>query len=226
VPARAADEEGFGLIELLFAMVMLNIGILALMAAFQSGALALSNASKTSSATAVADKVMEVYRDLRNCSIYLKATGTGTDNVTTGLPDGIPKSTSSWYAQYSADTASFTGTLGATTYSTYFNYTTPSSTPQWMTENTDATHTPVTVYCSGSLPSGIVSSSGVDPNQAVQKVTGPDGQPYPVFSYVTLTQPSGSGGTVKQVTVVVLDPQNTSRVVAKESSFFDPNVAP
>jgi hypothetical protein len=209
-------------------MVMLNIGILALMAAFQSGALALSSASKTSSGTAVADKVMEVYRDMKNCAIYLKATGTGTDNVSTGLPDGIPKSTSSWYTQYSANASAFTGVLGGTTYSSYFNYTTPSSTPQWMTENTGTTYTPVTAYCT-TLPTGIVASSGVDPNQAVQKVTGPDGQPYPVFSYVTLTQPSGtgwSGGTVKQVTVVVLDPQNTSRVLARESSFFDPNVAP
>ena len=62
VPARAAEEEGFGLIELLFAMAMLNIGILTLVAAFQTGAVALTRSSSISSGAAVADKVMEVYR--------------------------------------------------------------------------------------------------------------------------------------------------------------------
>ena len=52
---RLRSEEGFGLIELLMAMVMLNIGILAIVAAFNSGALALSRASKTSTAAALAD---------------------------------------------------------------------------------------------------------------------------------------------------------------------------
>ena len=37
--ARPRDESGFGLIELLMAMVMLNIGILAIVAAFNSGIL-------------------------------------------------------------------------------------------------------------------------------------------------------------------------------------------
>ena len=37
LPLRS--EEGFGLIELLIAMVILNVGLLALVAAFQSGAI-------------------------------------------------------------------------------------------------------------------------------------------------------------------------------------------
>jgi hypothetical protein len=35
-----------------------------------------------------------------------------------------------------------------------------------------------------------------------------------------------TGGWVKQVTVVVRDPLNTSRVIARESALFDPTVAP
>jgi len=41
-------EEGFGLIELLIAMVVLNVGILALVATFQSGALAISRSAYVS----------------------------------------------------------------------------------------------------------------------------------------------------------------------------------
>jgi Tfp pilus assembly protein PilV len=44
---RLRGEEGFGLIELLIAMVVLNIGILALVATFQAGALAISTSAAT-----------------------------------------------------------------------------------------------------------------------------------------------------------------------------------
>jgi type II secretory pathway pseudopilin PulG len=64
VHTRARDESGFGLIELLMAMVMLNIGILAIVAAFSSGNRALARASSVSTAAALADKQMEAYRGL------------------------------------------------------------------------------------------------------------------------------------------------------------------
>ena len=67
---RAREEKAFGLIELLFAMVMLNVGILALVATFQSGALAIGRSAYASNASAVADKTMEVYRALENKAIY------------------------------------------------------------------------------------------------------------------------------------------------------------
>ena len=66
-----------------------------------------------------------------------------------------------------------------------------------------------------------------DPTKAVQYVTGPDGQSYPVFSYIVITQPSGASwtaGNVKQVTITVLDPKDTTKIIARETSYFDPNV--
>jgi len=76
--------------------------------------------------------------------------------------------------------------------------------------------------CAEGLPAG-----SPDPTKAVQYVIGPDGQSYPVFSYIVITQPSGASwtaGNVKQVTITVLDPKNTSRILARETSYFDPNV--
>jgi type II secretory pathway pseudopilin PulG len=64
VHARTRDESGFGLIELLMAMVMLNVGILAVVAAFSSGNRALARASRISTAAALADKQLELYRGL------------------------------------------------------------------------------------------------------------------------------------------------------------------
>jgi Tfp pilus assembly protein PilV len=66
---RLRANEGFGLIELLMAMTMLNVGILAIVAAFNSGALALSRASKTSNATTIADQQMELFRGLKYANI-------------------------------------------------------------------------------------------------------------------------------------------------------------
>ena len=61
---RLRAERGFGLIELLMAMVMLNIGILAIVGAFNSGIFALNRASRITTASALADPQMELYRAL------------------------------------------------------------------------------------------------------------------------------------------------------------------
>ena len=66
---RLHHEEGFGLLELLMAMVMLNVGILAIVGAFNSGALALSRASTRSTASAIAEQQMELFRGMKYLNI-------------------------------------------------------------------------------------------------------------------------------------------------------------
>ncbi len=203
------------LIELLMAMVMLNIGIFALIATFQSGSMALRRAALASNAAAVGDKVMETYRGLQNQAIYLNAPAGGGNDVS-GMPNGIPNSTSTWYASYSANSSAFGGT--------YYNYTTPANSPLWVTQATTstATYAPIPASSSANVPAGLA----IDPTKAVQKVTGPDGQSYPVYTYIIMVQPTASYGYLKQVTVMVFDPLNTTHVVSSQSSLFDPNVAP
>ena len=82
VRARLRSEDGFGLIELLMAIVMLNIGILAIVATFDSGAVALRRASHISTASALADKQMEGYRALLYAQIGFDTTQmSGLDNT-------------------------------------------------------------------------------------------------------------------------------------------------
>ena len=71
--ARARGADGFGLVELVISMTMLNIGILAIVAAFNSGALALKRAGEVSTAAVVGDKQMELYRALKYTEIALDA---------------------------------------------------------------------------------------------------------------------------------------------------------
>ena len=72
------DESGFGLIELIMAMAVLNIGILAMVAAFNSGAIALQRANKIATASVLADKQMELYRAIRYDAIGLDPTQVST----------------------------------------------------------------------------------------------------------------------------------------------------
>lgn len=81
--ARLRSEDGFGLIEILIAIVMLNVGILALVAAFNAGALAIQRASQTATAATLAEKQMELYRAEVYANVALDAS-----SVTTASADG------------------------------------------------------------------------------------------------------------------------------------------
>src|SRR6266511_4016740 len=74
VHTRAREESGFGMLELLMALVMLNVGILAIVAAFSSGSAALARASRISTAGALANKQMELYRGLKYDNIVFTTT--------------------------------------------------------------------------------------------------------------------------------------------------------
>jgi type II secretory pathway pseudopilin PulG len=69
VRERLRNEAGFGLVELLIAMTMLNIGILALVSAFTSGSVVLARANQVATAATVADTQMELFRGLKYTSI-------------------------------------------------------------------------------------------------------------------------------------------------------------
>jgi len=98
VRVRLRSERGFGLIELLMAMVILNIGILAIVASFNSGIFALNRASKISTASALADSQMELYRAITYNSIGLDSTALGSVDNTykcdSALGVSCPNSTS------------------------------------------------------------------------------------------------------------------------------------
>ena len=71
---QVRQQDGFGLLELIISMTMLNIGILAVVAAFNSGAIGLRRAAEVSTASVVMDKQMELYRALKYTEIALDAT--------------------------------------------------------------------------------------------------------------------------------------------------------
>jgi Tfp pilus assembly protein PilV len=71
IAERVGGQDGFGLVELLIAMTIMVVGIMAVVAAFSAGALSLQRASRTSTAGTVADARMEKYRALTYSKIAL-----------------------------------------------------------------------------------------------------------------------------------------------------------
>jgi hypothetical protein len=83
------EPGGFGIVELLIALLVLNIGIFATIAAFNSGVLTLRRASRTATASSIAERQMELYRGLTFAAIVLSTPGAGDpaiDATHTGDP--------------------------------------------------------------------------------------------------------------------------------------------
>ena len=89
-------EGGFGLVELLIAMIVMVVGIMAIVAGFSSGMVALGGRADTSTAGALADKQMEAYRALptRAISTSTPATPPGEALRISPIPRAaVPQST-------------------------------------------------------------------------------------------------------------------------------------
>ena len=69
--ARASDESGFGLVELMIALTILNVGIFAILASFNSGIVTLQRAGRIATAATLADAQMELYRAIKYDAIRL-----------------------------------------------------------------------------------------------------------------------------------------------------------
>jgi Tfp pilus assembly protein PilV len=162
-PLRLSDQQGFGLIELLIAMVVLNIGILAIVAAFNAGIITLGRASRVTTAAVLADQQMELYRAITHDSIRLAAAT---------IPGTAPYTTDSAYSATQVTTPTCAG-------------------PSYPDE------------CNAS-----------------RTVTGADNKSYRLDTYIVQMTPSG-GRPVKQVTIVVRDATNTSRIYVRQASSFD-----
>lgn len=70
--ARLRRQDGFGLVELLIAIVVLNIAIFAMFSAFNAGTFSILRAGRTATGTVVAERQLELYRAMlwRNIGLH------------------------------------------------------------------------------------------------------------------------------------------------------------
>ena len=82
---RLRSEAGFGLIEMLAAIVVIDVAILTLLMALNSGMLSLRRSAELATASVIADKQMEQYRAGTYSTIYLDTTSlAAVDSTYTG----------------------------------------------------------------------------------------------------------------------------------------------
>lgn len=87
MPVRGSDQDGFLLVELLAATVVLSIALLALMAGYDSAFVSIRKANQKSAAAALANTQLELYASLPYAQIGLDQTAT-TDAGSDSLYDG------------------------------------------------------------------------------------------------------------------------------------------
>ncbi|GIU95643.1 MAG: hypothetical protein KatS3mg012_2100 [Gaiellaceae bacterium] len=80
--ARARSGSGFALVELLAAIVLINIGILAILLTLNSGFVTLRRSAEASTSAAVADRQLERFRAIRYADIYLDTSALASVDAT------------------------------------------------------------------------------------------------------------------------------------------------
>jgi type II secretory pathway pseudopilin PulG len=187
------SDAGFGLVELLIAMVILQIALLALVGAFGAGSVALGRASKANTAQALANQQMELYRSMTYDPIGLDTAGAPTTGMyvadTSVCPVNMSPVCGNTGPRNNPGTSSWSCTtaLGSTSVSLYY------------------------------------SANGINPCLAHRLVSGagsPDGLSYYVDTYIKLTASSATQRAYKQIAVVVRDGVSGKELV-KENTTLD-----
>jgi len=190
----AVDSEGgFGLVELLIAMVVLQVALLAIVGAFGAGAVALGRAAKINTAGALADQQMELYRAMPYAAVGLDTVGAPTTGTYVSDASVCP-----------------TGQ-------------TPSCGNSGPVDNTGTSPWSCTAASGTSSVSTYFSANNINPCTAHRVVTGatsPDSRTYAVDTYIAWGMLVSGTRRSKRVSVVVRD-GTTVRELAKQVTSFD-----
>jgi Tfp pilus assembly protein PilV len=190
------DEAGFGLIELLISIVVLQIALLALVGAFGAGAVALGRAAKINTAAVLADQQMELYRSMPYDAI--------------GLDTAAAPTTGTYIADTTVCPASQNPVCG-------------NSGP---VNNTNNSTWSCTAASGSSSVSTYFSANGVNPCTAHRVVNSvstprsPDSRTYYVDTYIKYGTLTAGQRPAKQVSIVVRE-EATSKELALIASTFD-----
>lgn len=236
-----ADEAGFGMIELLIAMTIMSVGILAVFAVLQSGLVQIKRASSISTAAALSQSEMEGYRAIRFMAIGLADASVSAGDAIYQADSAFKTDTPSTTASVAMTTAAGQITVASTSgfpatapfrikIDSEIMLVTTISGSTW-TVNRAQDNTTAATHASGAAvvqkrraDLAACGSAPCTTSVPTKTVTGADGKSYRVDTFITWQLVASSGGTtgrnVKLVTIVVRDP-TTNRVYARDSSSFD-----
>jgi Tfp pilus assembly protein PilV len=192
------SEAGFGLIELLISMVILQVALFALISVFSSSAVALGRAGSWTTASVLADARMELFRSMPYDAIGLDTAAAPTTGA------------------YVADTGVCPS--GQTPVCANTGPVSNSATVQSIWSCTAATDS-LPAVMSVSLH---FSANGASPclaHRSVVGATSPDGKPYDIDTYVSWGVARAGQRPTKQVFVVVRKSGSTIQLAKLATSF-------
>jgi type II secretory pathway pseudopilin PulG len=195
------DEEGFGLIELVIAMSVTSIALMALVSAMTSGTVAIKRAGTITTAATIAETQMEAYRAMTARDIGLDI-GAGT--------------LAALDSTYKADTACYDSSTAKNCTQSGVSPSKALIGPSGTTPNSCAT---INGWFSNTLP--------CTPSRSITGTASPDRRSYRIDTYISqipavaATATSLGSRATKQVTIVVRDGTVLTKVLARETSIFD-----
>jgi prepilin-type N-terminal cleavage/methylation domain-containing protein len=245
--SRLSSQDGFGMIELLAAITVLVVGLLAVYAMFQTSLMQIRRASTVTTAAALADTEMEKYRAIKYESLGLDESAvTATDSTYTGdsayRADSSPTTTLA--AAISSTSQTSITVASASGFPTVVPYLVKvddeillvdagAGTTAWTVKRAQAGTVAATHAAAAAVtqkqrthvtPCGTQPCTDMVPSKTA---AGADGKNYRVDTYVTWRHvgnsgtPSSAGRLVKLITIVVRDTAAPHRVWARVSSSFD-----
>jgi prepilin-type N-terminal cleavage/methylation domain-containing protein len=245
--SRLSSQDGFGMIELLAAITVLVVGLLAVYAMFQTSLMQIRRASTVTTAAALADTEMEKYRAIKYESLGLDESAvTATDSTYTGdsayRADSSPTTTLA--AAISSTSQTSITVASATGFPTVVPYLVKvddeillvdagAGTTTWTVKRAQAGTVAATHAAAAAVTQKQrthVTACGTQPCTDMvpsKTVAGADGKNYRVDTYVTWRHvgnsgtPSSAGRLIKLITIVVRDTAAPHRVWARVSSSFD-----
>jgi prepilin-type N-terminal cleavage/methylation domain-containing protein len=234
-------EAGFGMIEMMIALSVLSIGILAVFTLMQSGMVQIQRAAAVSTAAALAEGRMENFRAVKFSAIGLADSEVDAADATYKADAAHQTDTPATTLQSSiADTATaltVTSTAGFPTAAPFrikigseIMVVVAVSGATWTVSRGQDTTTPA-AHSAGAavamkrrthLP--VCGTAPCTTWQPTSTVTGADDRTYRVDTYITWQLVQNSAGTTgrnaKRVTIVVRNP-TTKVVFARATSTFD-----
>jgi acyl carrier protein len=235
------------MIELLAAITVLVVGLLAVYAMFQTSLIQIRRASTVTTAAALADTEMEKYRAIKYESLGLDdSTVAATDSTYTGdsayRADSTP--TTTLVAAISSTTQTSITVASATGFPTVNPYLVKvddeillvdagAGTTTWTVKRAQAGTLAATHAAAAAVTQKQrthLTACGTQPCTDMvpsKTVAGADGKNYRVDTYVTWRRvgnsatPASAGRLVKLITIVVRDTAAPHRVWARVSSAFD-----
>jgi prepilin-type N-terminal cleavage/methylation domain-containing protein len=239
---HAHQQAGFGMIELVAAMTVMSVGILAVFAMLQSGIVQIKRASTVSTAAALADSEMEGYRAIKYSGIGLadadvlaadatyKADAAYRGDATTALAAAITTTSTTSISVSSGAGFPATGQFRVQIDGELMFVIAGAGTTTWTvvrgaSGTTAATHV---VGATVTLKSRVdVAKCGTAPctnSVPTRTVTGADGRSYRIDTYMTWQVPTNQSGTLGRnlkVVTLVIRAQSNGRVYARVASSFD-----